>query len=214
MKLSDIDLTRITTLEKAWNVISQLLQVIQTQQETLALLEAEIAKLKGQPKKPHAPSSQKNNSSISISSLLKEPSNKKQNWHKSKKKETLPIDQHIQLPSQEICSCGSSDLITIHAMIKIVQGMIIRRNNIAYHGSEQKCRNCGKKYKPDFPKDTNGFSFDMTIQSLVSFLKFDGRFTHPLLHRFLTGFGIHISYGEITEIIRRNSKKLKPALLH
>src|SRR5881397_1953701 len=100
MELSNIDLTRITTLEKAWNVIEQLLQVIKTQQEKIAVLEAEIAKLKGQPKKPRFSSAKK--SSTSVSSLLKEPSDKKRNWHKSKKKEQLPIDQHVDLPVQTV----------------------------------------------------------------------------------------------------------------
>ncbi len=212
MELSDIDLTRITTLEKAWNVIGQLLQVVKIQQEKIAILEAEIGKLKGQPKKPHFSSSKK--SSVSVSSLLKEPTDKKNNWHKSKKKENLPIDQHIALPMQHVCVCGSHDFVTMHTRTKIVQGMIIRRNNIAYQGREQQCRRCGNHYKPSFPKETNGFSFDGTIQSLVSFLKFDCRLTHPLLHRFLTGFGIEISYGQLTEILQRNSKRLFPTLLH
>src|SRR5437764_410686 len=151
MKLPDIDLTEINTLEKALNAIAQLLQLMKKQQETIVVLEAEIAKLKGQPKKPHFSSSQDKKSSVSITSLLNEPSNKKGNWHKSKKKEHFPIDQHIKMPVQNVCSCGSQDLVTIHTMLKIVQGMIIRRNNIAYHGSEQKCRSCGKTYKPDFP---------------------------------------------------------------
>jgi transposase len=48
----------------------------------------------------------------------------------------------------------------------------------------------------------------------MSQLKFDGRFSHLLIHRFLTGFNIQISYGEITEIIKRNSNKLLPLLHH
>jgi hypothetical protein len=45
-------------------------------------------------------------------------------------------------------------------------------------------------------------------------LKFDGRFSHRLLHRFFTGFGVQISYGEITEILKRNSRKLIPVVKH
>ncbi len=211
MKLPDINLTGITTLEKALNVIAQLLLFLKKQQEKIVVLEAEVAKLQGQPKKPHFPSSQK--TSISVTSFLKDTPDTKKNWHKSSKKQSLPIDQEIDLPLQTECTCGSTDLGIIHSQTKIVQGMIIKRNNIAYHGKEQQCRNCGKKYKPLFPKETSGFSFDTTIQSLVSFLKFGCRFTHPLLHRFLTGFGIQISYGELTGILQRNSKKLQPALV-
>ena len=59
-----------------------------------------------------------------------------------------------------------------------------------------------------------GLSFDGSTQSLASFLKFACRFTHPLLYNFFTGFGMRISYGEITEILQRNSRKLYPAYTH
>lgn len=92
--------------------------------------------------------------------------------------------------------------------------MIIVRNNVAYLGREQQCTHCKKIYYPPFPKESNGFSFDSIIQSLVSFLKFHCRLTTPLLHRFFIGFGIQISYGQITALLMRNSKKLYPVLLH
>jgi hypothetical protein len=212
MKLPDIDLTDITTLQEALNVIAQLLQVVQKQQEKITVLEAEIARLKGQPKKPHFASSQK--SSISVSSLLKDPSDRKKNWHKSKKRDSLPIDTHVDLPGQTICVCGSSEFVTIHTRIKIIQGMIIMRNNIAYHGKEQQCVNCKKIYYPPFPQETHGLSFDGTTCSLVSFLKFDCRMTIPLLHRFFTGFGMQISYGQLSAMLLRNSKKLLPTVRH
>ena len=92
--------------------------------------------------------------------------------------------------------------------------MMIKRNNVAYHAKTKQCDNCGRISKASFPKDTKGVSFDSTIQTLVSYMKFDGRFTHPLLYRFFTGFGIRISYGEITTIMQRNSDKLAPSLKH
>lgn len=212
MNLPGITLNKITTLEEALNVIAKLLQVIQTQQEKITILEAEIAKLKGQPKKPHGASS--HTSSVSVFSLLKDPPKRKKHWQKSKKKDSLPIDQHVTLPGQPRCTCGSSTFVTVHTRTKIVQGMIITRNNIAYHGREQQCVACKKIYYPPFPKESRGGCFDSTIQSLVSFLKFDCRLTHPLLYRFFKGFGIQISYGQITALLMRNSNKLLPALLH
>ncbi len=212
MELPSINLKEITTIAQAVNVIAHLLQVIQRQQEKIVSLEAEIARLKGQPKKPHISSSHK--ASVSVSSLLKDPSDKKKNWHKSKKKDQLPIDQQVTVPGQAVCGCGSSEFVTIHSRIKIVQGMIIKRNNIAYHGKEQQCVHCKTIYYPQFPKDTHGLSFDGTIQSLVSFLKFDCRLTHPLIYRFFQGFGVQISYGEITALLMKNSTNLVPAFLH
>ena len=50
-------------------------------------------------------------------------------------------------------------------------------------------------------------------QTLVSFLKVACRFTTPLLHQLFTGFGMQISYGELTTILQRNSQKLHRAYL-
>jgi transposase len=172
---------------------------------------AEIARLKGQPKKPHFSSKK---SSQSVSAFLREKPDSKKNWHKSVKKGTLPIDEHVTLAGENVCECGSHDFQTIRTKTKVVQGMIIRRNTIAYHAKTKQCNNCGKISNASFPTGTKGLSFDSTIQTLVSYMKFDGRFTHPLLHRFFTGFGIRISYGEITTIMQRNSEKLRPSLQH
>lgn len=179
-------------------------QVNQIAQLTKALDRAnqEIARLKGQPKKPHFASS--NTSAISVTRLLKD----KKKWDKKSKE--APVDQHIKTAEQEVCVCGSSKFRSLRTKTKIIQGMVIKRNNIAYHGREKQCLTCGKIYKPSFPKG----SFDSTVQALMSQLKFDGRFSHLLIYRFLTGFNLQISYGEITEIMKRNSDKLLPLLNH
>jgi len=213
--LPEIDLAGIADTQLA-KQLTQVLNVVEWQAKqitilTKALEEAnrEIARLKGQPKKPHFPSSE--NPSISVTEFLSEEKDKKK-WQKKAKE--IPIDQEVDVAEQEVCSCGSREFVSIRTTAKVVQGMLIQRNNIAYHGKTKRCKQCGKIYQPDFPKETKGLSFDSTIQSLTSHLKFDGRFTHPLLYRFFTGFGVQISYGEITEILRRNSNKLIPAMSH
>lgn len=212
IELPAIDLANVTDKE----IISKLLNVFEQQAQQIAKLthaleqaNQEIARLKGQPKKPRFPSRQK--SSVSITKFLQDKTDKKK-WNKKAKE--VSIDQHKDVAAQEECSCGSRKFTSIRTTTKIVQGMIIRRNNIAYHGKTKQCVKCGKIYQPAFPAETKGLSFDSVIQSLASHLKFDGRFTHPLLHRFFRGFGIDISYGEITEILKRNSKKLLPSLMH
>lgn len=179
-------------------------RVKQITQLTKALEPAnrEIAYLKGQPKKPHFASS--NTSSTSITNLLRG----KKNWNKKAKE--VPTDQHIKTAEQEVCVCGSPRFRSLRTKTKIVRGMIVKRNNIAYHGREKQCLNCGRVYKSDLPEG----SFDDSIRTLMSRLKFDGRFSHLLIHRFLTGFNIQISYGGITEIIKHNSAKLLSSLDH
>jgi hypothetical protein len=213
--LPDIDTAGIKDKHLA-DQITQILNFVEWQAKqisklTIALEQAnqEIARLKGQPKKPQFASKKK--PSISVTEFLSEKSDKK-TWQKKAKE--VPIDQYVSVPEQEVCSCGSHEFRSIRTKTKVVQGMLIQRNNIAYHGREKQCVNCGKIYKATFPQETKGLSFDGTIQTLTSHLKFDGRFSHRLLHRFFTGFGVQISYGEITAILKRNNGKLIPAMHH
>lgn len=215
IKLPEIDIDGINSLDEAKQIIRQLLnnfeqsfQLYEQQQKEIIVLNQEIARLKKQPKAPQFAPLQK--SSFSVSKLLK----KDKHWHKSSKIGSIEIDQDVQLPEANECVCGSTNFTTIQTRTKIVQGMVIKRNNTAYHGKKKKCIQCGKIYKTKIPEDVKGLSFDSNTQSIASFLKFACRFTHPLLHGFFTGFGMQISYGEITEILQRNSKKLHPAYVH
>src|SRR3989338_923967 len=168
------DFTGITDIQLRGEILnffeSQASQIAQLT-KALDLANQEIARLKGQPKKPHFTTG--NKSSISVTHLLKD----KKEWNKKKKE--VPVDQHIKTAEPEICVCGSSEFKSLRTKTKIVQGMIIKRNNVAYHGREKQCLNCGKIYKPSFPKG----SFDSAVQTLMSQLKFDGRFSHLLIHR-------------------------------
>lgn len=213
-KLPDVDVDAISSLDEAKQILKQVLnsfeqffQVYEQQQKEVIELKQEIARLKQQPKAPQFDPSEK--SSFSATKLLK----KEKHWHKSQR--TKPeIDQHMQLPEVEQCRCGSTEFETINTTTKVVQGLLIKRNNTAYHGKKKKCKSCGQIYTTQIPEAVKGFSFDTDTQAIVSFLKFACRFTHPLLHKFFTGFGMQISYGELTAILRRNSQKLHPAYTH
>lgn len=189
------------------NIIEQQTQHIKTLEEKITILEKEITLLKQQPRKPQFKTQSQ---SFSATKLMKE---KDRHWHKSKRK-PIEIDQHVQLSEVAICECGSTEFETINTTTKVVQGLLIKRNNTAYHGRKKKCKSCGKVFARQIPQDIKGLSFDSSIQSLASFLKFACRFTHPLLYNFLTGFGVQISYGQLTVILQRNSKKLQPAYTH
>lgn len=213
--LPDIDVAEVSDKLLAQQ-ITQILNFVEEQARQIAKLitaleqaNQEIARLKGQSKKPQFSSSKK--ASISVTGFLQEEGDKKK-WQKKAKE--VPIDQHITVAEATVCSCGSHEFVSIRTKTKVIQGMLIQRNNVAYHGREKQCVKCGKTYKAAFSKDTKGVCFDSTIQTLMSHLKFDGRFSHRLLHRFFRGFGVQISYGEITEILKRNSGKLIPVLKH
>lgn len=207
MSLPAINIDKITTLTEAKNVIELLLQMYKKQQEQINRLEAEIARLKGQPKKPHFNNS--NQKSYGVTVLLK----KKGVWKKSAKGK-LSIDHKVNLPEINKCECASTTFKTLRTHTKVIQGIIFQRNNIAYHGRHKQCNNCGKKYKSILSKDLQGVSFDPNLKSLLSYLKFACRMTYPLIHRMLTGFGIRISYGQINEILLGNGDKLQETHTH
>lgn len=205
MTLPDINSESITTLTEARNAIEKLLQAYVSLQHENELLRAEITRLKGQPKKPQfSPSKQK---AFGMSLKLNQED---KNWHKGTKRGTLPIDSHVNLPEETICSCGSSDFKSLRTHAKIIQGMLFQRNNVSCHGRDKQCLNCGKIYKTQIPDSIKGVSFDPNLRSLISYLKYACRMTHPLLLRMLTGFGIKISSGEVSEILLKNGHKLAP----
>lgn len=211
INLPEVDDEAIGSLEEAKEIIrkqrnsfEQLFQLYEKQQEKIILLEKEIAQLKKQPKKPQFPQTSY--------ATPKQTHKKEKQWKKSKRG-NIEIDTHKQLPEVEQCSCGSTTFTTVTTTTKVVQGLAIKRNNTAYHGRRKQCRSCGKIYVTEIPKAVQGVSFDDTTQSLVSFLKFNCRFTQPLLYRFFHEFGVRISYGELSHILMRNSQKLHEGYL-
>ncbi len=196
----------ITNLTEAKNAIELLLNLYIKQQEEIQLLKKEIARLKGQPKRPQFNTSKQKAFGMSLQ-LNKED----KNWHKGVKLGTLPIDNHVNLPEETICSCGSSDFKSLRTHTKLIQGILFKRNNVSYHGRDKQCLNCGKIFKTQIPDEVKGVSFDPGLKSLISYLKYACRMTHPLLLRMLTGFGIKISTGEISQILLKNGWQLTPA---
>lgn len=194
-------------MAEAKNAIETLLQLLIKQQEKIEQLQAEIARLKGQPKKPRFVSS---THQFSVSNLLS--TGKK--WRKGVKKGTLTVDRHVDLPEEEACTCGNHEFKTVRTTTKIVQGILFERNNVAYHGRIKQCVTCGKTYKSRLPEDLKGVSFDPNLRSLMSYLKFGCRMTQPLIYRLLAGFGIAMSTGEINHILLANSAKLQKAHQH
>ncbi len=211
INLPEVDDEAICSLEEAKEIIrkqrnsfEQLFQLYGKQQEKIILLEKEIARLKHQ---PHKPQFGTQNQSFSA------PKQTGKQWQKGKRGK-IEIDTHMQLPEVHQCSCGSTVFETITTTTKVVQGLVIKRNNTAYHGRRKKCIACGKVYATEIPSEVKGVSFDPNTRAIASFLRFSCRLTHPLLYNFFTGFGMRISYGELTTMLLRNSQKLHEGYLH
>lgn len=206
MKLPTFDIDQIVNLTEAKNAIEKLLHAFALVKEENIRLREEIARLKGQPNKPSFTSGGEKQS-VSVTALLQE----KKHWQKSSKGK-LPIDHKEDIPEVKECQCGSQKFRSLRTYTKVVQGLLIKRNNTAYHGRKKQCVRCGKIYKSTVPANLRGISFDRNLSSLLSYLKFGCRMTQPLLLRMLHGFGIKISVGEIDALLLKNGDRLKEAL--
>lgn len=206
MRLPTINLEQITTLPKAINVIEQLLQREKLLLEKITFLETEIARLQRQPKKPSFSSSGNQQQSASVTSLLKE----NRSWNKSSKKGKVPVDREEQLPEVDTCSCGSTSFTTVKPTEKIVQGIIFERNNVMYRGRIKKCLSCGKRYRSIVHPHLKKTSFSPELSSFLSFWHYACRVTLPLLLRTMSGIGIQISSGQVSNLLLQNGDKLAP----
>lgn len=210
--LPEINIDKITDSKLAAKVI-QLVNILEDALKQIgflikenATLKQEIARLKKQSSPPKF--EQKNYSATKKMEI------KSVKWKKSRKKGTLHIDQVVALPNTTICSCGETKFTTIRTHARVIQDIIIKRNNILYQWTDCRCANCGKIYNTILPKEIKGQEFGASLRSWTSVFKYDYRFTLPLLHRFYTGIGIRISTGELSHIILTNSGKLKDAYVY
>ena len=170
-------------------------------------LEREVARLKGQPKKPVYASS-----SLSPSSVVSRIHQQKRNHHKSVKE--IPIDRMETLIEVDRCTCGCADFISVRTWEKIVQGIIIRRDNVCYRGRDKACRSCGKLWRSLLPTGTSGHQFSPELRSWLSVFKYDCRMSEGIIHRLLSGMGVPISLGHINELIGDNTAALEYAYTH
>lgn len=209
--IDETDLQTITgsllkeKIYKLLNLFEDLTQKYANLQKENQCLKTELAKLKQQPSPPQL----SNKRYALISNLKNKP--RQTVWKKTIKKAGLEIDQIIRIPQAAICTCGNNQFTTIRTDKRIVQGIIFKRNNICYIRKEKKCSDCGKMYKGEMPKNIERLSFDPELRTFISYMKFKCRVTQPLIHAMLSDIGIHISTGQISNILLANSKKLVPA---
>ena len=206
MPLPTIDIDRITSLKQAKNVIELLLGIQKQQQKQITLLKAEIAKLKGQPKRPLFPES----GSSSVTRLLKEV----KPWHKSSKRDTVEIDREVVLGEITRCTCGCTTFKTLRTTRKIVQGLSFKKDTVAYKGRIKKCERCGEQYRSLIPAPITGRSFSSELSSILSFWVYGCRITQPLILRMLGGMGIKISSGQVSNLLMENGSILQRADHH
>lgn len=204
LPLTEEAIANIQTLPEALNVIEQLVKMNHQLIHHIDVLEEEVARLKGQPQKPHFSSQQ--------SSRYSSPPHAKGDHHKAKKQ--IPIDRKETLPEIDQCDCGSETFQILRTWEKTVQGIIIRRDNVSYEGRDKQCAVCGKLFRSTLPAGTAGKQFSPELSSWLSVWKYDCRMSEGIIHQWLTGLGVHMSLGHINEIIGKNSRALEKPYTH
>jgi regulator of replication initiation timing len=211
----DIQPERITNLEKAKKAIHQLLNVIeelsgQVIQLTNQVqeLQTENDRLRKQSGKPTFKQASEGTRYSAIKPRVKDKGKR------GKKAKQVSIDRHEQLGEVAVCECGSKDFTLVRTWNKLVQGLIIKRDNVMYHGRDKQCGTCGKLHRSTLPEGVHGQQFSAELRSLLSIFKYECRMSEVLIKRFMIGLGVTISSGEINRVILGNSKKLTGGYTH
>lgn len=209
MSLPELEnqIKRVTTLSDALNVIEELMSVVRQLFSQNQELQKEIARLKKQSGKPQFGN---HSQPPGYSSHKYLPQNKKQD----KSVKQITIDRHENLPETAVCSCGSNEFVSIRTWNKLVQGLIIKRDNVLYHGKDKKCCLCGKIHHSLLPPGALGHQFSSELKSWLSVFKYDCRMSELVIARFLSGLGVEISTGHINQIILENSHALTGGYTH
>jgi hypothetical protein len=215
MEIPDIDIDAIADpnlqkqVRKQQEIIEFLVENILKLQTQVQELQAEVSRLKKQPKRP-----QFSSSSISVTKVLQSQA-KKSGWHKCVKMNSLPIHTKIVVPPATCCSiCGGSHLVQARSRVKIVQDIRIESENTKYTGFDMKCKTCGTAMKAAFPKEIQGLQFGNRLRSLVSVAKFGYRMSEGMIARFLGECGVSISAGQIDFLLQQNQQKLTVPYTH
>lgn len=194
-------------LKDLQKLVLRLIDVLEVQgkmilelQEEVQRLRDENAILKGGNAKPKFPPSKENSKDVSSEKERKE----EKVWKKSSKKENLEIDK------KEICPVDKKELPSDAKFVgyeeTVVQGIVIRRNNVLYLREKYYSESEHKTYLGKLPEDYMG-SFSKEIHGLALSLKFVCNVSEPKILLFMGHIGIKISAGTLSDIlIRKHSE--------
>ena len=202
----NIDIERIKRLEsselplpefqkEALNIIETQHGVIMVQAEQIQELEDEINRLKGEkgrpqfkpnPPKPEPPKAD-------IEATPKKP------WKKSSKTGKIKIDREETV---HLDKTGLPDDLEFKGYEeKIIQNIVIQTDNVLYRVERWYSPSTGMTYTAQLDESLQGTSFGPDLKALVSYLYYEHRVTENKIASFLSGFGIFISEGTISNIL-------------
>lgn len=174
--------------EEITPVVAQLLAIIELQAKEIQLLKDEIARLKGQKPKPK----------IKPSTLRKRKSVSK------KKKPKKRVRRSKKLEIHEIVSIAP-DRIPVGSKFKgyqdyTVQDLIISNWNICYRRQRWQTPT-GQYIVGRLPDEVAGTHYGSTLTAFILYQYYGCHVTQPLIGEQLKELGIHISAGQINNII-------------
>lgn len=215
MELPDIDPRKIRSVHEAQLAIIKLLNFVEElfqEKEQLVnkvqQLEEELDRIKKQSQKPQMWKGKP----VTEYSPSQQMMQKKKRGQKMAKQ--VAVDREERLPEVEQCSCGSTEFVLVRTWNKLVQGLLIKRDNVLYHGRDKRCRKCGKAYHSRMSEGMNGYQFSPELRSWLSVFKYECRMSEIVISRFLSGIGVRISSGHVNQIILDNSLKLTYGYTH
>lgn len=204
-EIKNIDPAKMGTLEECKNVISILLNAVETllQQngelkEQVSKQQDEINKLKGGNGRPEMKASKKPNTDIS--SKGKEKGHKDSMADKETEAKIVAIDTEIKVEMK--ASELPGDSVFKGYVEYIQQDLSLKRNNKRFLLATYYSASEGKSYKADLPEGELSGHFGAGVRSLINILYHYGNVTESTLGGLLEGFGIQISAGSISNLLK------------
>ena len=188
-------------------LVRLLLQVVEEQAQRITALEAEIARLKGGPKKP---ASNSKPSALSKPTLVARADGKRPGSEKRSKTKDLTIHEDIPVPPKDLPS--GSKLVRRDSYV--VQDLVVEARNTRYL-LETWQTPTGELVRGELPTGIHGH-FGSGLHSFVLQQHYAAHVPQCRILEELRDFGVDISAGQINNILTENHEALhaeKDALL-
>ncbi len=191
------DLLQHPYVQHLHEIIEGLVKELERSKDRISELEAEIRRLKKQPKKPKITPSQldKNPKEENPKGTGKRPGSTKR-----KKKGDLPIDENRKVEAREV----PQGWVLVGYKPYVVQDVKVSRNNICYEREIWESPDGQSRIIAALPGSIAGRDFGEELRRYVIYLYNDCHVTQPLIHKHLTNLGIDISTGQINHVLNED----------
>jgi len=204
--INDINPERLASLEEFKQAIYLLLNAIedirqenQELKQRNQLLSDENNRLKGGNGRPDIKPSKK---LPDISSQGKEHGNSVKNKGKDKPAEDQPIKIDREIKIEMDTAQLPADAVFKGYIEYTQQDLRIERSNTLFLFASYYSQSAGRSYRADFPQGASKGHFGAGINSLINILYHYGNVTESKLAGLLEGFGIRISTGSISNLLK------------